>query len=285
MSIHSKLKSLVVKTTAAVDYATYTTRDAGASADLLRHLYDAVGQGFVHQHQPRPWHFKGYHGQQFPGVRYGIRGDEAIVVLSGSLAGEHWATLAPKRRQCSRFDIALTATMSEPYPTLATEIYTALQSDDRKNLRFVTSTRGGSTLYVGARTSQFFGRLYDKSAERGQEPGLVWRWEVECKKPKSEAVVQRLLEESDPGGFIAVYVSNWFAFRSVIAPEVDANRECAIEIEAHVTTPARKLHWLTTQVRPTVGRLINEGYTQEVLDALNLPRYMQDALRASESDE
>lgn len=213
----------------------------------------------------------GYSGVAFEGVRYGLRNEEAIVMLSGPRCGELWPKVAPYRNKCTRIDLAVTIDLQSQCTEVATNAYNAVVDSGNVRGSFVTSSRGGRTCYIGSRTSQFFARLYDKGAEEGMEPGWIWRYEVECKKPASEAVVQRLLSTSDPGEWIGSYVAVFFSARGVTPLWEVANTQCAIEIGAHVTSDEKALNWLRTGVKPTVGRLIINGREDEVRNALGLP--------------
>jgi DNA relaxase NicK len=140
----------------------------------------------------------------------------------------------------------------------------------------VTSSYGGSTCYLGSRQSQFYGRLYDKGAQEGMEPGWLWRYEVECKKPAAESVVNRLLETEAVSDWVSSYVAQFFDLRGVSPLWHASNIEHAIEIEAKVTSNEQSLQWLRTQVRPTVGRLCVAGLEAEVREALGLPAQQLD---------
>jgi DNA relaxase NicK len=254
-----------------VDYLTVTTTTEKASATLLHDLYDLLGQRQMYSNPSRTWRFMGYSGLAFEGVRYGLRGQEAIVMLSGEKAAELWFKVAPNRQRCTRIDLAVTVELAVEDKEVATRAYEAAVDNSSVTSSLVSSSQGGSTVYVGSRHSQFMGRLYDKGSEEGMPAGWIWRYEVECKKPASEAIVSQLLTELNPSEWIASYVSRFFQSRAIIPLFEATNVECAIEIQAKVTSEAKQLEWLRSQVRPTVGRLCVMGLEDEVRAALNLP--------------
>jgi len=254
----------------SVDYLTAVTKSSEATATILHQLYQELGPDQLHTYVWKPWGFKGFRGRSTEGVRYGVRGDEGIVILSGGRAGAHWREIAGLADNITRIDLALTVAFDDARPTLALEFYQRAKEEGNANYGYVTTTRGGSTLYVGSRTSQFFGRLYDKSAEQGLVSGLVWRWEVEVKKPKSGLAVATLIDQDDPKNWIHNYIHQWYTMRGIDCPEPGTYRDTALEVGAIVKTTDKTIAWLSSQVRPAVHKLINAGLRDQVQKALGL---------------
>jgi DNA relaxase NicK len=222
----------------------------------------------------------GYHGKSISGIRYGLRRDEAICILSGAVAGEVWRLIAPARSRCTRIDLAVTVELAKADQYVASRAYAQSLELGQATASHIVNSAGGATTYVGSRTSRFFGRLYDKGAELGEQPYTSWRYEVECKKPASEAIVSALLDQKAPGKWISSYVFDWFSTRGIQPIFHAANAHDAIEISASISSVDKTFQWLTTQVRPTIGRLIIGGYEDEVREALQLPLTIKDDFRA-----
>lgn len=264
-------KGEVASISKSVDYLTVTTKTDVQSANLIYQLYELLGRGALYEADVRKWAFMGYRGQSLDGVRYGIRGSEALVMLSGARASEFWPSIAPLRHNCTRIDLAVTATLAEADDQVTARAYEQAQDNASITGTLISNTRGGTTMYLGSRHSRFFGRLYDKGAEMGLEAGMYWRWEIEVKKPASDAVVAQLLKCSDPKAWIGDYVYRWYAARGIPPMWDDTDAESAIEIEAAVSSVDKSLKWLSSQVKPTIGRLIVAGHELEVREALGLP--------------
>lgn len=258
------------RTKAAVDWLTCTTKGKEATAELMTALLGAIAPIEHPFSSLDTWRFRGYVGHSLNGVRWGLRDDGGIVVLSGARASALWRVVSAKATNVSRIDTAVTVTLQEPDTGVSERAYVAARDECVAGSSFIQNSRGGTTLYIGARSSRFMGRLYDKGAEQGESPGLSWRYEVEVKKPASNDIVHTLLGSAWPAEMIASYVWHWFDTRNVrplfIVPDVDS----AIEISATVTSVERKLHWLSSQVRPTVSKLVDDGLLCEVLDHLGL---------------
>lgn len=272
----SNSKLAPVSVSASIDYLTVTTKSGRESAKLLAEVAHQVGPRIAKGAKLRDWQFMGYHGKSIQGIRYGLRRDEAICILSGDVAAELWALVAPSRSRCTRIDLAVTVELAKANQYVASRAYAQSLEFGQVNASHIVNSSGGTTCYVGSRTSRFFGRLYDKGAEQGGEPHTIWRYEVECKKPASEAVVSALLDHNSPGKWIASYVYEWFFSRGIKPVYSATIAHDAIEISASVTSVDKTLLWLSTQVRPTIGRLIIGGFEDEVREALQLPLTIKD---------
>jgi len=256
---------------AAVDYLTLTTKTPGASQILVHAI-----QGVLSNEQGllllgKDWRFMGFRGRAFEGVRYGLRGDEGILMLSGSWAGKYWRSLAKFGDRCTRIDLAVTLTLADRDDSVARDAYERALDAAVVSSALIVNSRSGRTCYLGSRSSRYFCRLYDKGAEQGADPGFIWRWELEVKKPAGDPVLAALLAADNPAEYIRDRVRQQFSLYGVLTPWLGLNTIGAMEISADVMTPERSLRWLSTQVKPTVSRLILAGFEVEVRDALSLP--------------
>jgi len=263
----------------AVDYLTVTTKTDKASANMIHSLLSLKESEFW-IHQPnKPWRFKGYAGKAYEGIRYGLRGEEAIVMLSGPTCQALWSEVAPLGSKCTRIDLAVTITLKDVDLDVARDAYGDWLKSSTGTGSMVVSSRGGQTCYIGSRQSTTMARIYDKGAEQHEEAGRVWRYEIEAKKPITNPLLARLLETDDVPGFIFSYVGHWLEGRGIKPRWFATNMERAIEIESHVTSVEKQLVWLRTQVRPTVGKLIIAGQEAEVYKALGLPLLEDERLK------
>jgi len=260
---------------AAIDYLTVTTKTEARSASLLHALLASQKPEFWYENKAHPWKFKGFHGKAYEGIRYGLRADEAIVMISGSKASELWLEIAPRGDKCTRIDLAVTVTYKNVVPGLARHAYEQWRQARSGTGSLIENANGGSTAYIGSRQSRAMARMYDKGAEQGGEPGLSWRFELEFKKPMSGEIILRLLQAEDPAEFIFSYLAMWAEARGISPIWYAANRESAIEIRGYVSSPDRQLEWLRTQVKPTIGRLIIADRLKDVIEALGLSKAIE----------
>jgi hypothetical protein len=273
-------KSRVKSVTADVDWLTITSGDEGMR-DRLYGEARKLAEEFQRQKAPiKPWSWMGYSGWKCDGFRSGSRADSDIVMLSGAEAARWWSLFAPLAGNCSRLDLAVTVDLIDPFPEHAAFLWQNIPSAAElaklqlPRFTYITNTDGGDTIYVGSRSSAHFGRVYDKGVEsKTAEPGKLWRYEVEYKKPLSKCALTRLIEQGDKfnqAQAIRNTVFNWFWTRQ-IAPIFEAEGlTLQIEYEARVTSDDTRLNWLSQQVSKSVGDLVARGKGDAVLEALGL---------------
>jgi len=271
----------VVEAASGVDWVSVTTKDTEGRKALFQAFDDAKHEKMSHGAEVRPWSFLGYAGINVDGLRWGTRDDSDIAMISGSDAFRYWRQFGASAENCTRIDLACTATLQTAWPGLANMYYKWHKDGDGQpsvaNLSFTVleNTTGGNTCYVGSRSSRQCGRIYDKGVESGctELEGMIWRYEVEYKKPLAWPVMKSLLSHmpaSDVHGAIAGTVFEWFNHRD--CPPVWSCEQIALDVEAEVvvSTDEVKLHWLSTQVSPTVSHLLQANRYLDTIKALGL---------------
>jgi hypothetical protein len=249
---------------------------------------------------PKPWRFLGYVGSRIHdptgagGAAYGERaaGEEGIMQAWGAMAslvgtalvcGERMWTpgdsvlhpeTGPKVTRC---DVQVTVLHQEPTPTIR-QILDTLPSDDHHFSAVIPMNLEGGTLYVGHRSSDIFGRLYDKGAQIGDDipPCMLWRYEVEYKRAPARAMAASLwgpcTSADDRRGMILRNVESFFRERGVPVPFDlgDDNQHSVVRFATRQQDDEKTLRWLTQQVAPALLRLSQGGRTEQVAQALGL---------------
>lgn len=260
---------------ADIDWITLTAKTNGLSDGLWR-----VGERFLCDNErvgyvPTRWQANGYRGWCSEGVRLGARSEGCIVSLSGLKCGENWHEAFTTAEHCSRLDLAVDVYLDPEMPTLTRDCYESLLHVPPGNGRpakrtLIVNSDGGSTLYIGSRTSDRFARLYDKGIEQKTHPaGKWWRLELEIKGNSSHPAAEQLAAAEIHNAVCLATVADYFQQRAgVIIPHADtlAVRYC----QRAPTTIERRLLWLSHQVRGTVLELTREVGRRRVLDALGI---------------
>lgn len=262
-----------------VDWITCTSQkdDAGMA---WWEIYTNYRREMVEQAEvEKSYHNGWYGGVRIANLQWGYSESLGyIIIASGGLANELWKDFQPVNHRITRFDLCVDFELSTP-EHLARYWYYSLSADKERrfpklSLWESSGPSQGATLYVGSRQSQQFGRLYDKGAQKGTAvPHLLWRAEVEYKKPKAQAVAVELykLGDKERGQSIVSTVIDWYEKRGVVLPiDEDSGLIVNPTIQETVTTVTRKLTWLSSQVRPSVQQLIEAGLGKNVLLALGL---------------
>jgi DNA relaxase NicK len=127
----------------------------------------------------------------------------------------------------------------------------------------------GDTCYIGARSSENFGRIYDKGRESPEQYALgSVRFETEHKGTSAARLFEQLLDDSvEPSSFACGYVAAFFESRGVQLP-IDVNAVDLLSSLRAETDADRQLRWLRTGVMPTVARLVKVGRSADVRQML-----------------
>lgn len=234
--------------------------------------------------EERPWAFYGYRGfiliaGQSGHLAYGDHNYNGhIIQLSGEFALRYWLQFVNVATNVSRIDIRVDANCIPPDPDLALVYYNEVVKANLTKRRYsiVMTKDGGETLYVGARASDMFGRVYDKSAEEGSGAlGAKWRYEVEYKKQRARALAGELAARANiqPVEQFAVdmgaTVYDWFDKRDV-PPIFSRKGRAIVGLSASINASMGKMRWLRSQVSPSVKSLVVRGKGAEVVEALGL---------------
>lgn len=262
---------------AGVDYITVTSRGERNRAELWRHGKLLIAEEQDGGNKKIPWTFHGIRGIQCGMISIGdYRDDYTCVMLKSALAASHWKRVYDFAENVTRLDMQVTMVLGSSHVDLAQEYYDAIKSDagdlyKKRKYTIIATVKGGDTLYVGARTSVFFGRVYDKSAQQGLRAGQAWRYELEIKKPAAIQMAHKLrpLEYGDQQG-IAATVYQWFDDRGVTPRFAIDTPGITIELARPPTSDDKTLEWLRSQIGPKVRDLIDRGKISECSDALGI---------------
>jgi hypothetical protein len=230
------------------------------------------------------WHNGWYAGVKIGGLQWGFSDKLGyIMILSGQDANLLFDRIEPAKHRVTRLDLCVDVALIEPedFAENSYEIVSALRLKLPKYSLY-RGTNGGSTLYVGSRSSAQYGRAYDKGVEAGiTKPGKLWRFEVEYKKPLADQVYQKLkgLIPGERAALIQSTVYDWYDKRNVKPPFLATGEEGIITTtEQRITTSNRKLAWLRSQVAPSVAELVSAGLGKEVLTSLLLDKRAVDGI-------
>lgn len=263
-----------------LDYMTVTTGCVGEWRQSVTNLLHTIELS----KKRRPWRFLQYAGytvtEKDGHVSWGQSARGGIVQASGIIAArmaqeaDNWL---PQQYRVTRLDFAVTFLLGEPQG-----IVSSLLENRREDWRFILPhvTKGGGTLYVGNRTSDRFGRVYDKGAELNtdlseadQVPvNRLWRAEVEYKAKAARAAYDLWRSKAttdDRRQFICETVLTWFQERGVFLPVI-CTSPSVVSVASRASDEVRTLRWFHEQVRPAIWRLVEGGMSAEVEQALSL---------------
>lgn len=254
-----------------LDWVTVTAKEekvCGELIDLGRHIQDVQRSfGFV----AKPTGFQGYRGMSTEGCMYGVRGDGALLRVSGYLAHEYAPAIPTLGTHVSRLDLQVTVSLRRDSRALARNWLDGLNasygrrgSDGQPATKLVDSYSRGACAYIGARTSALYGRLYDKSREgTGGYPANSWRLECEVKRHRSTPYFERLSSTSFDPGTIAGWVLEQFR-RWGVNHEIETNPAIPTPVvRVPKSDVQRRLEWVARVAAPVLRSLYEAGYHEQ----------------------
>lgn len=261
---------------AGVDYVRWTAQTDLGREKLLgagRLLFDQQrASGFEKGVYATKW----YRGWSIGTVSYGEGRQGSILQVSGASAHPASTRLSPEDIKCTRIDVQVSYALPEDDPdywrrlqvaALESEAYAALKS--KPSLGETGKIGKGYTLTVGSRASEQYGRVYDKGREKESAYPLgSWRHEVEFKKDMAQRVFERFAGVPEKAPWCSAMVRNWFAFRGVPCEWPEDGQALPMPYERRKTDAEAQIAWIVKSVAPTVAKLIEAGYEQELMAAL-----------------
>jgi len=278
-----------VKRAAAVDWITATTPKDEAGLQWFERLQL---EAKISKQIPYEWANKWYNGSRIDNIFWGYSKTNGYIFIATQDAADKLARMATtSAKNITRLDLQVTILLSKPSIDIVKKSYEHVADylSGRRSYSMIMSSKGGRTLYVGSRSSDQYGRLYDKGVESGWFPARTcWRYEVELKTPRALPMAQELAQRTDLKTLrldMQTYIHQWFKNRGVSPIFSPSSRGLVVEIARRVTTNEKKLTWLRTQVRPTIHKLTQAGLERHVWESLGLvvQNDMGDDLIAPES--
>jgi len=262
-----------------IDWLTITCK-SGDSDYELRQTMESLFVKLEHEGTiGKSWsHIGGYRGARYASAAYATGRQGGLAVLSGAESERFWQDVMPMGNP-SRLDMQVTVLLKRPQ-NLARLYYTSRDTAKVKPaFAMIDSSDGGSTLYVGRRSAEQFGRVYDKGVEAGSHrPGWLWRYEIELKARAARAGRDVLrTNQNGASGVIRDTVYRWFNSRDCPPVWSSGDIEGVLELAAKVSDIDKTTEWLVKCVRPSVQRLRSNGIAQSTLfDLLGLEYPMAD---------
>lgn len=229
-------------------------------ACLAESITDLVAEG---GYEKRPWSKWGFIGESARWVSFGRRSKDTLLVLSG-WAADAWARDA--FRCCtnvSRLDLQVTVKTEPQEEGVARRGYDWLIANGPGARRNCTATilensGGGSTLYVGRRSSERFLRLYDKWRESKEDAYEgCWRYELELKGQTALAVARNLCSSTERQRVIRATVHRYCADRG-LEPLYTPDGEGLLLLSPRPPTSLeQRCEWLSKQVSATAVAVVD----------------------------
>lgn len=223
----------------------------------------------------------GFEGWKAAGFFSGCRQHDSAIILSGPRTPPLFAKVAQEATNVSRLDLQTTIACEHDRPHLGKQGYHHLARSPNKRgrqgkLTLTQSLPRGETLNVNSRSSDAYGRLYDKATEaKIGEARSLWRYEVEFKRGRALHYTRALLARDDPPTESASLVFDWWDTKG-LRPLYDRPSGTASIAElGHVQRNRNVLSWFEESLQVTVARAINQYGFEPTIKALGLESRFQ----------
>jgi len=258
-----------------VDWITATANHGSTRWDMQT-FADTQRQRFMDADVAiKPAYRLGYAGWEAPGFFNGNREGGSIVVASGSQAQEVFRSVVHVADNISRLDLQVTVATPIERPHLGIQAYQVLKggSPSRvqvKNVTLITSQPEGETCSIGKRSSDNYGRIYDKATESGQAPPRsLWRYEVEYKRGVAKRIALDLAGYEAAQAVAGSLVHSWFSARGVTP--IYAPEQLFCSQNPSKDRPSKSvLSWFEDSLSITIARAVRRYGLVRVLEALRL---------------
>lgn len=260
---------------AGIDWLTCTTPTIDATRQAQIRAADIVEQERERGNEIRPWSMAGFEGFKCGQIQCGVRGQEFIIRLSGGLAQQHYRRFHGLEKNVSRLDLQVTASAFADASRIVAKCAKRAadhkrQHNHRATLTLIKSDDGTATLYIGKRSSNYYGRLYTKGLMPGSPyPSDAVRAELELKGNAANYNYQRLCDMDQELPFVIGQVSSWFGHRGLRI--IDGSGDfAATAVFVPAPDHARRLEWIKAQCAPSMRMLVRANKGDELLKACGL---------------
>lgn len=221
----------------------------------------------------------GFDGWESAGCFVGSNEKMHYAQFAGTHASDAYTYLEHPKVNISRIDLQVTVKYNIELQKEGRYQYAramahnkTLPEHRRRTIHLFAGSDGGDTVYVGAPSSDKRGRIYNKhkqSLDKAYERS--WRYEVVFRDKHALGVFRSVLSTPTPLDTIIIpSVIKWYGERGVNILGLGDRGEYTIESPKPVKTDvARKLAWIKSQVVPTIRKLAEMGYAEELMEVIS----------------
>jgi hypothetical protein len=272
---------MIERVTSGVDWLTATLPiEANASADwygrALRYLQYVGKQGYEIKNRT----MLGYEGLSCGNCFVGAREADYMCQWTGFHADDGFDAVYRPDLHISRIDVEVTVQMEPMDTNIGRKAYSdakaaneLLPATRRRKLFIIIGSDGGDTFYLGSPSSDQRGRIYNKEVQ-SEDPLYTrcWRYEVVFRNNHATSIAGHIYPHiRDKAGICSDIVAKWLQNRGCDTSWHNNTEALPLPLVRTLPTDIeRKVHWLDTQVRPTVRALCDLGFRDIVLASLGL---------------
>jgi len=242
--------------------------------DCMSGLWAIAELGNVYKRRP----LLGFDGWEAAGCFVGSNETHHYAQFAGKYAHDAYRMLEHPKVHIARIDVQITVQYDIELPKEGRFQYAravhhnkGLPAHRQRKINLYAGSDGGDTVYVGSPSSDVRGRLYNK-AKQSMDASYErsWRYEVVYRNAYAARMFRQLLNaDIAAAAIISTNVVAWYHARGVDVLDLGNRAEHPL---APLGTPKsdvdRKLKWIKQQVVPTIRKLAEMGYAEELMDLI-----------------
>jgi Replication initiation factor len=220
----------------------------------------------------------GFDGWESAGCFVGSNEQRHYAQFAGKYANDAYHMLEHPKVHISRIDLQITVQYDTELVREGRYQYARairhnkdLPEHRQRRIHLYAGDDGSDTVYLGAPSSDVRGRIYNKAKQSGEAAFKnSWRYEVVYRNEIAASVYRRINDAglSAPTVILQEIIA-WYAQRGVNVLGVGLGSETPIErLKQPRSDVARKLSWIKHQVVPTIRKLAEMGYAEELMEVI-----------------
>lgn len=221
----------------------------------------------------------GFDGFECGGCFVGSNDKMHYAQFTGQYADMAYEYLEHPKVHISRIDLQVTVKYSTELQKEGRYQYAhaihhnkTLPNHRQRVINIILGADGSDTVYIGAATSDTRARMYNKQRQSlDVRYERAWRYEVVYRNQYAAPVYRRVVSQDNARTTIIIpEVVQYFRARGIEVLGMGNWGGNALPApKAARTDVERKLRWIEQQVVPTIRKLSELGYTDEVMDLLS----------------
>jgi len=242
--------------------------------DCLHALEDVAQLGNTYKRRS----MLGFDGWESGGCFVGSNETMHYAQFAGKYANDAFHMLEHPKVHISRIDLQITVQydielVKEGRYQYARAIHhnKGLLQHRRRTIHLYAGSDGADTVYLGSPSSDTRGRLYNKAKQSNDAAyERSWRYEVVYRNERAGSMFGRVVNAGDKTTTVILSeVFNWYAERGVEILDVGVERSNTVSLPKPPRSDVeKKLRWIKTQVVPTIRKLAEMGYAEELMEVI-----------------
>ncbi len=242
--------------------------------DCLHALSDVQAYGNTYKRRS----LLGFDGWESGGCFVGSNETMHYAQFAGKYANDAYTMLDHPKVHISRIDVQITVQydielIKEGRFQYASAIHhnKGLPEHRQRKIHLYAGSDGGDTVYVGSPSSDTRGRVYNKAKQSGDAAyERSWRYEVVYRNQHAASMFRRAIDASSEATAIVLSeVLEWYASRGIMVLDVRRTGGNAITPPKQPKSDVeRKLRWIRNQVVPTIRKLAELGYAEDLMEQI-----------------